>query len=56
MPCCAVLCCVLRPSDVQVLVVCPTQELCMQVLRTARSLVPSVKGLAYPVVGEWEHQ
>ena len=36
----------------QVLVVCPTQELCMQVLRVARALLPEAPQCAQPAVGE----
>jgi superfamily II DNA/RNA helicase len=36
----------------QVLVMCPTQELCMQVLRAARDLLPSHRTKVQPLVGE----
>jgi superfamily II DNA/RNA helicase len=37
---------------VQVLVLCPTQELCVQVLRTARQLLPLGQTYAQPLVGK----
>jgi superfamily II DNA/RNA helicase len=39
---------------VQVLVICPTQELCMQVLRAARSLLPANRHRVQPLVGKPE--
>lgn len=39
----------------QVLVVAPTQELCMQIVRTARSMIPTDRQAVMPLVGEF-HQ
>jgi superfamily II DNA/RNA helicase len=50
-PSTAGLCCC---AALQVLVICPTQELCMQVLRAARSLVPKFSNRVQPLVGEHE--
>jgi superfamily II DNA/RNA helicase len=36
----------------QVLVICPTQELCMQVLRAARDLLPRNRNKVQPLVGK----
>ncbi|WIA16185.1 hypothetical protein OEZ85_012898 [Tetradesmus obliquus] len=39
------------PRHGRVLVICPTQELCMQVLRAARALLPGFSSKVQPLVG-----